>query len=93
MILYFVAGEILACFEEDARSFLFPKPKLVTPLSGVDREVLMMKAFHFPVRPPLETHQSYFSKYNAFNEHTFLNITFVHDESRFPVYTVNNYCS
>ncbi|XP_013876550.1 spermatogenesis associated 6-like protein isoform X2 [Austrofundulus limnaeus] len=42
------AGEILACFEEDARSFLFSEPKIVPPLSGVDREVLMMKASHFP---------------------------------------------
>ncbi|XP_017282501.1 spermatogenesis associated 6-like protein [Kryptolebias marmoratus] len=49
------AGDILACFEEDARSFLFPEPKLVPPLSGVDREVLMSKAPHFPgIAPRLE---------------------------------------
>ncbi|XP_013876549.1 spermatogenesis associated 6-like protein isoform X1 [Austrofundulus limnaeus] len=49
------AGEILACFEEDARSFLFSEPKIVPPLSGVDREVLMMKASHFPgICPRLE---------------------------------------
>ncbi|XP_041840457.1 spermatogenesis associated 6-like protein isoform X3 [Melanotaenia boesemani] len=40
-------GDTLASFEEDARSFLFPEPKLVPPFSGVDREVLMMRAPHF----------------------------------------------
>ncbi|TNN32321.1 Spermatogenesis-associated protein 6 [Liparis tanakae] len=41
----------LACFEEDARRFLFPEPKLVPSSSGVDREVLMTRAPHFPVGP------------------------------------------
>lgn len=44
-------GDTLACFEEDARSFLFPEPKLVPSFSGVDREVLMTRAPHFPVGP------------------------------------------
>ncbi|KAM6909390.1 spermatogenesis associated 6-like protein [Xenentodon cancila] len=49
------AGDILACCEENARSFLFPEPKLVPPFSGVDRELLMMRAPHFPgIAPRLE---------------------------------------
>ncbi|KAM4536804.1 spermatogenesis associated 6-like protein isoform 1-T1 [Odontesthes bonariensis] len=48
-------GDTLAYFEEDARSFLFPEPKLVPPFSGVDREVLMIRAGHFPgIAPRLE---------------------------------------
>ncbi|XP_041840456.1 spermatogenesis associated 6-like protein isoform X2 [Melanotaenia boesemani] len=48
-------GDTLASFEEDARSFLFPEPKLVPPFSGVDREVLMMRAPHFHgIAPRLE---------------------------------------
>ncbi|KAM3590546.1 uncharacterized protein V6R79_011520 [Siganus canaliculatus] len=48
-------GDTLACFEEDARSFLFPEPKLVPSFSGVDREVLMTRAPHFPgIAPRLE---------------------------------------
>lgn len=53
--LHFVAGDTLAWFEEDARSFLFPEPKLVPPFSGVAREVLMMRAAHFPVSKSLST--------------------------------------
>ncbi|XP_047242633.1 spermatogenesis associated 6-like protein isoform X7 [Girardinichthys multiradiatus] len=53
--VHFVAGDTLACFEEDARSFLFPEPKLVPPFSGVGREVLMRTAAHFPgIAPRLE---------------------------------------
>ncbi|XP_076580382.1 spermatogenesis associated 6-like protein [Chaetodon auriga] len=48
-------GDTLACFEEDARRFLFPEPKLVPSFSGVDREVLMTRASHFPgIAPRLE---------------------------------------
>ncbi|KAM6960363.1 spermatogenesis associated 6-like protein [Tautogolabrus adspersus] len=48
-------GDILACFEEDARRFLFPEPKLLPSFSGVDREVLMTRAPHFPgIAPRLE---------------------------------------
>ncbi|KAM9335368.1 spermatogenesis associated 6-like protein [Symphorus nematophorus] len=48
-------GDTLACFEEDARRFLFPEPKLVPSFSGVDREVLMIRAPHFPgIAPKLE---------------------------------------
>ncbi|XP_036968969.1 spermatogenesis associated 6-like protein isoform X4 [Acanthopagrus latus] len=48
-------GDSLACFEEDARRFLFPEPKLVPSFSGVDREVLMTRAPHFPgISPRLE---------------------------------------
>ncbi|XP_015257571.1 PREDICTED: spermatogenesis associated 6-like protein, partial [Cyprinodon variegatus] len=43
------AGDTLASYEEDARSFLFPEPKLVPPFSGLGREVLMMRAAHFRV--------------------------------------------
>lgn len=46
-------GDTLACFEEDARHFLFPEPKLVPAFSGVDREVLMTRAPYFPVGPVL----------------------------------------
>ncbi|XP_036002014.1 spermatogenesis associated 6-like protein isoform X2 [Fundulus heteroclitus] len=53
--IHFVDGDTLACFEEDARSFLFPEPKLVAPFSGVGREVLMTRAGHFPgIAPRLE---------------------------------------
>ncbi|XP_035004143.2 spermatogenesis associated 6-like protein [Hippoglossus stenolepis] len=49
------AGNILACFEEDARRFLFPEPRLVPSFSGVDREVLMTRAPYFPgIAPRLE---------------------------------------
>nr|XP_020450655.1 spermatogenesis associated 6-like protein isoform X4 [Monopterus albus] len=49
------AGDTLACFEEDARHFLFPEPRLVPSFSGVDREVLMSRAPHFPgIAPRLE---------------------------------------
>ncbi|XP_031730081.1 spermatogenesis associated 6-like protein [Anarrhichthys ocellatus] len=49
------AADTLACFEEDARRFLFPEPKLVPSSSGVDREVLMTRAPHFPgIAPRLE---------------------------------------
>ncbi|KAM9836762.1 spermatogenesis associated 6-like protein [Aulostomus maculatus] len=48
-------GDALACFEEDARRFLFPEPKLVPTFSGVDREVLMTRAPYFPgIAPRLE---------------------------------------
>ncbi|XP_074518294.1 spermatogenesis associated 6-like protein isoform X1 [Halichoeres trimaculatus] len=48
-------GDTLACFEEDVRRFLFPEPKLVPSFSGVDREVLMTRAPHFPgIAPRLE---------------------------------------
>ncbi|XP_038586271.1 spermatogenesis associated 6-like protein isoform X1 [Micropterus salmoides] len=48
-------GDTLACFEEDARHFLFPEPKLVPSFSGVDREVLMTRAPHFSgIAPRLE---------------------------------------
>ncbi|XP_042257388.1 spermatogenesis associated 6-like protein isoform X2 [Thunnus maccoyii] len=48
-------GDTLACFEEDARRFLFPEPKLVPSFSGVDREVLMTRAPYFPgIAPRLE---------------------------------------
>ncbi|XP_051552270.1 spermatogenesis associated 6-like protein [Myxocyprinus asiaticus] len=49
------AGEILASYEEDARSFLFPEPKLVPSFSGVQREVLMTRASTFSgISPRLE---------------------------------------
>ncbi|XP_026124142.1 spermatogenesis associated 6-like protein isoform X2 [Carassius auratus] len=49
------SGEILASFEEDARSFLFPEPKLVPSFSGVEREVLMTRHPTFPgISPRLE---------------------------------------
>ncbi|XP_030018769.1 spermatogenesis associated 6-like protein [Sphaeramia orbicularis] len=48
-------GDTLACFEEDARSFLFPEPKLVPSFSGVEREVLMTRAPYFPgIAPRME---------------------------------------
>uniref|UniRef100_A0A3Q2FCM0 Spermatogenesis associated 6-like protein n=1 Tax=Cyprinodon variegatus TaxID=28743 RepID=A0A3Q2FCM0_CYPVA len=51
------AGDTLASYEEDARSFLFPEPKLVPPFSGLGREVLMMRAAHFRVKT-LDSHFS-----------------------------------
>ncbi|XP_070786387.1 spermatogenesis associated 6-like protein [Enoplosus armatus] len=49
------AGDTLARFEEDARCFLFPEPKLVPSFSGVGQEVLMTRAPHFPgIAPRLE---------------------------------------
>ncbi|XP_057197888.1 spermatogenesis associated 6-like protein isoform X2 [Triplophysa rosa] len=49
------SGRILASFEEDARSFLFPEPKLVPSFSGVQREVLMTRDPTFPgISPRLE---------------------------------------
>ncbi|XP_007239856.3 spermatogenesis associated 6-like protein isoform X1 [Astyanax mexicanus] len=49
------AGEILATYEENARSFLFPEPKLVPSFSGGDREVLMTRDPNFPgISPRLE---------------------------------------
>ncbi|KAM8880965.1 spermatogenesis associated 6-like protein isoform 2-T2 [Synchiropus picturatus] len=48
-------GETLAFFEESARLFFFPEPKLVPCLSGVDREVLMTRAPSFRgIAPRLE---------------------------------------
>ncbi|XP_056606706.1 spermatogenesis associated 6-like protein [Triplophysa dalaica] len=48
-------GRKLASFEEDARSFLFPEPKLVPSFSGVQREVLMTRDPTFPgISPRLE---------------------------------------
>ncbi|XP_068164054.1 spermatogenesis associated 6-like protein [Antennarius striatus] len=48
-------GDTLASFEEDARRFLFPEPRLRPSFSGVDREVLMTRAPHFPgIAPRLE---------------------------------------
>ncbi|RXN31838.1 CTD nuclear envelope phosphatase 1 [Labeo rohita] len=58
------AGEILASFEEDARCFLFPEPKLVPSFSGVEREVLMTRHPTFPgISPRLE-----FSTKTTFSE-------------------------
>uniref|UniRef100_A0A3Q3K7E8 Spermatogenesis-associated protein 6 N-terminal domain-containing protein n=1 Tax=Monopterus albus TaxID=43700 RepID=A0A3Q3K7E8_MONAL len=51
------AGDTLACFEEDARHFLFPEPRLVPSFSGVDREVLMSRAPHFP-RPVIKRNRT-----------------------------------
>ncbi|XP_056225808.1 spermatogenesis associated 6-like protein [Seriola aureovittata] len=49
------AGDTLACFEEDARRFLYPEPRLVPSFSGVDRKILMTRAAHFPgISPMLE---------------------------------------
>ncbi|XP_055068805.2 spermatogenesis associated 6-like protein isoform X1 [Misgurnus anguillicaudatus] len=49
------SGRILASFEEDARSFLFPEPKLVPSFSGVERELLMTRDPAFPgISPRLE---------------------------------------
>uniref|UniRef100_A0A3B4TBT7 Spermatogenesis associated 6-like n=1 Tax=Seriola dumerili TaxID=41447 RepID=A0A3B4TBT7_SERDU len=49
------AGDTLACFEEDARRFLYPEPRLVPSFSGVDRKILMTRAAHFPgIAPMLE---------------------------------------
>ncbi|KAI4900166.1 hypothetical protein NFI96_023892 [Prochilodus magdalenae] len=49
------AGEVLASYEENARSFLFPEPKLVPSFCGGDRKVLMTRDPAFPgISPRLE---------------------------------------
>ncbi|XP_026871393.1 spermatogenesis associated 6-like protein [Electrophorus electricus] len=49
------AGYVLASYEEDARSFLFPEPKLIPSFSGGGREVLMTRDPSFPgISPRLE---------------------------------------
>ncbi|XP_076829521.1 spermatogenesis associated 6-like protein isoform X2 [Brachyhypopomus gauderio] len=49
------AGYVLASYEEDARRFLFPEPKLVPSFSGEGREVLMTRDPSFPgISPRLE---------------------------------------
>ncbi|KAF7706415.1 hypothetical protein HF521_019669, partial [Silurus meridionalis] len=48
-------GDVLAEYQVDARSFLFPEPKLVPSFSGEDREVLMTRDPTFPgISPKLE---------------------------------------
>ncbi|XP_066538033.1 spermatogenesis associated 6-like protein [Hoplias malabaricus] len=48
-------GKVLASYEENTRSFLFPEPKLVPSFSGGDREVLMTRDPLFPgISPRLE---------------------------------------
>lgn len=42
-------GEVLAVYEDNARSFLFPEPKLMPSFSGGDCEVLMTRDPTFPV--------------------------------------------
>ncbi|XP_034722313.1 spermatogenesis associated 6-like protein [Etheostoma cragini] len=55
IVFVFAVADTLASFEEDARRFLFPEPELVPSSSGVDREVLMTRAPHFPgIAPRLE---------------------------------------
>lgn len=49
IFFFFAVGDTLAYFEEDARKFLFPEPRLVPSFSGVDQEVLMIRAPFFPV--------------------------------------------
>uniref|UniRef100_A0A8C6T462 Spermatogenesis associated 6-like n=1 Tax=Neogobius melanostomus TaxID=47308 RepID=A0A8C6T462_9GOBI len=48
-------GDTLAYYENDARRFLFPEPKLVPSYSGTEQEVLMTQGPHFPgICPRLE---------------------------------------
>lgn len=42
-------GKVLAVYEDDARRFLFPEPKLVPSFSGGDCEVLLTRDPTFPV--------------------------------------------
>lgn len=53
--LSYPAGELLACYQENAREFLFPTPRVSPAYPGVDREVLLNRAEHFPgIAPKLE---------------------------------------
>jgi len=48
-------GELLACYNENAREFLFPTPKITRKYPGVDREVLFCRTGNFPgIAPKLE---------------------------------------
>nr|XP_033781415.1 spermatogenesis associated 6-like protein isoform X2 [Geotrypetes seraphini] len=48
-------GEMLSCYEENTREFLYPEPRLTPSLPGVDREILMKTAYTFPgIAPKLE---------------------------------------
>ncbi|XP_066575761.1 spermatogenesis associated 6-like protein [Amia ocellicauda] len=48
-------AETLASYEQDARAFLFPEPRLAPSYPGVEREVLMTRAQMFPgIAPRLE---------------------------------------
>jgi len=48
-------GELLACYQENARKFLFPTPRVSAAYPGVDREVLLNRSDTFPgIAPKLE---------------------------------------
>ena len=48
-------GELLATYQENAREFLFPTPRVSPTYPGVDREVLLQRASSFPgIAPKLE---------------------------------------
>jgi len=55
-LLYFcLAGELLATYEDNAREFLFPTPRVSPSYPGVDREVLLRRSATFPgIAPKLE---------------------------------------
>lgn len=44
----------MASYEDNARRFLFPEPKLVPSFSGTEQEVLMTRAPHFSVSSTLK---------------------------------------
>ncbi|XP_076814557.1 spermatogenesis-associated protein 6-like isoform X3 [Clavelina lepadiformis] len=53
--LTYPAGELLATYEDNARDFLFPTPKVSPTYPGVDREVLLQRSSSFPgIAPKLE---------------------------------------
>nr|CAB3266521.1 spermatogenesis-associated protein 6 [Phallusia mammillata] len=53
--LTYPGGELLATYEDNAREFLFPTPRISPTYPGVDREVLLQRSSAFPgIAPKLE---------------------------------------
>ncbi|XP_078488099.1 spermatogenesis-associated protein 6 isoform X2 [Ciona intestinalis] len=53
--LTYPGGELLATYEDSAREFLFPTPRISPTYPGVDREVLLQRSYSFPgIAPKLE---------------------------------------
>lgn len=48
--LCILGGELLGTYEDNARDFLFPTPKVSPTYPGVDREVLLQRSASFPGR-------------------------------------------
>lgn len=54
-LMAFLAGELLATYDDNARDFLFPTPRVSPTYPGVDREVLLQRSSTFAgIAPKLE---------------------------------------